>query len=81
MLGPGGDAVGVDGDALLEALDRVLVLEEEDGAVAGGEALDLRLGHGELLCGDDGLEDVEGDVPELLVLLAVEQDDLQSNDA
>ena len=66
----------VDGELGLEGLDDVLVLEEEDGAVAGGEVLDLRLRRGELLRGHDLAQDVQRDVPELLVLLTEQQDGL-----
>ena len=76
VLGPGGDAVGVDGDALLEALDRVLVLEEEDSTVGVREAANPLLRRRELLCGDDLLENVQSDVPKLLVLGAQEEDSL-----
>ena len=77
MLGPLGEAVGVEGELALEVLDDVLVLEEEDGAVAAGEALDAALGRGELLRGHDALEHVQGDVPQLLALIAKEEDSLR----
>lgn len=78
VLGPGGETVLVEGEAGLEVLDAVLVLEEEDGAVAGGEAaVDLALGRGELVGGDDTLEHVQGDLPELLVLVTQEEDSLK----
>lgn len=80
MLGPGREAVLVEGDARLEVFDALLVLEEEDGAVAGGEALDLGLGRGELRGGNEALEDLEGDVPQLLVLVAEEEDSLAVGD-
>ncbi len=52
-----------------------MVLKEEDGAGAGLEAVDLALGGGPLLGGDDGLEGLGGEVPELVVLGAEEDDD------
>ena len=77
VLGPDGEVGGVEGVLLLEALDDGLVLEEEDGAVAGGEAaVDLALGRAPLVGGDDGLERVEDDLPELLVLVSEEEDGL-----
>ena len=77
MLGPLGEAVGVEGELALEVLDDVLVLEEEDGAVPGGEALDAALRRGELVRGHDALEHVQRDVPQFLVLVAEEQHGLQ----
>ena len=74
MLRPDGEVVRVERVLLLEALDHGLVLEEEDGAVASGEAaVDLALGRAPLLGGDDGLERVEHDLPELLVLRAKQE--------
>lgn len=69
-----GELVGVGGELGLHALDDGLVVEEEDGA--GGA---LEHGHAlrrvlPLVLGDDLLEGVGGDVPQLLVLGA-EQDD------
>lgn len=78
VLGPLGEAVGVEGKLALEILDDVLVLEEENSAVAGGEALDAALGRGELVLGHDALEHVQGDVPELLVLVPKEEDGLHT---
>ena len=79
MLGPLGEAVLVDWELGLEVLDRDLVLEEENSAVAVREALDTRLRRGELLRGDDLTEDVQRDVPELLVLLPKQQYSLSVN--
>lgn len=79
MLGPGGEAVLVGGVLRLEALDALLVLEEEDGAVAGGEAaVDLALGRGKLVGGHDALEHVQRDLPEFLVLVSEEKHRLQA---
>ena len=78
-MGPDGEVGGVEGVLLLDALDDGLVLEEEDGAVAGGEAaVDLALGRPPLVGGDDGLERVEDDLPELLVLVPEEEDGLSN---
>ena len=76
MLGPGGEAVLVERELRLEVLDDVLVLEEEDGTVAVREALDLPLGRGELLRRDNLLQDVQGDVPELLVVVTEQENSL-----
>ena len=76
MLGPGGEAVLVERELRLEVLDDVLVLEEEDGTVAVREALDLPLGRGELLRGDDLLQDVQRDVPKLLVVVTEQENSL-----
>ena len=76
MLGPGGEAVLVERELRLEVLDDVLVLEEEDGIVAVREALDLPLGRGELLRRDNLLQDVQGDVPELLVVVTEQENSL-----
>ena len=77
VVGPDGEVVRVERELLLEALDDGLVLEVEDGAVAGLEAaVHLALGCAELVCGNDRLQDVEDDVPELLVLVAKEENDL-----
>lgn len=76
MLGPGGEAVLVERELRLEVLDDVLVLEEEDGTVAVREALDLPLGRGELLRGDDLLQDVQSDVPKLLVVVTEQENSL-----
>lgn len=79
VLGPGGEAVLIGGVLRLEGFDALLVLEEEDGAVAGGEAaVDLALGRGELVGGHDALEHVQRDLPELLVLVAEEEDRLST---
>ncbi len=78
MFRPGGEAVLVGGVLFLEALDALLVLEEKDGAVPSGEAaIDLALGRGELVCGHDGLEHVQRDLPQLLVLVSEEENRLQ----
>ena len=78
VLGPDGEIVRVERELLLEALDDGLVLEVEDGAVAGLEAaVHLALGRAELVYGNDRLQDVEDDVPELLVLVAKEENDLR----
>ena len=77
MLGPLREAVLVERELGLELGDDGLVLEEEDGAVAVREAVDPALGGSELLGGDDALEDVQGDLPELLVLGAKEKDRLK----
>ena len=78
VLGPDGEVVRVERELLLEALDDGLVLEVEDGAVAGLEAaVHLALGCAELVCGNDRLQDVEDDVPELLVLVAEKEDNLR----
>ena len=74
-LRPDGEVVLVEREVLLELADRGLVLEEEDGAVAGLEARELLVGGGPLLLGDDRLEDLAGNVPELLVLSLEEHDD------
>ena len=79
VFGPDGELVVVDGELGLERLDDVLVLEEEHRAMAGGEVLDLRLRRTELLRGDDLAEDVQRDVPELLVLLPKQQYSLSVN--
>ena len=76
-MGPDGEVGSVESVLLLEALDDGLVLEEEDGAVAVREAVDPALGGSELLGGDNALEDVQGDLPELLVLGAKEKDRLK----
>ena len=76
MLGPGGEAVLVERELRLEVLDDVLVLEEEDGTVAVREALDFSLGRGELLRRDNLLQDVQGDVPELLVVVTEQENSL-----
>ena len=76
MLGPGGEAVLVERELRLEVLDDVLVLEEEDGTVAVREAVDPRLSRGELLRRDDLLQDVHGDVPELLVVVTEQENSL-----
>lgn len=47
---------------------------ETYSSVSGLEAVQLLCGALELLSGDDGLEDILGDVPELLVLLLEEND-------
>ena len=78
MLGPGREAVLVERELGLEVLHVRLVLEKENGAVAVGEATDAALGRGELLSGDDLTEDVQGDLPELLVLGAKEENSLFS---
>lgn len=77
-LRPDGEVLLVEREVLLELADGDLVLEEEDGAVAGLEARELLLGGGPLLLGDDGLEDLAGDVPELLVLGLEEHDDARA---
>ena len=77
MLGPLREAVLVERELGLELGDDGLVLEEEDGAVAVREAVDAALSSSELLGGDDALEDVQGDLPELLVLGAKEKDRLK----
>ena len=77
MLGPLGEAVLVERELGLELGDDGLVLEEEDGAVAVRKTVDPALGGSELLSGDDALEDVQGDLPELLVLGAKEKDRLK----
>lgn len=74
LLGPGGEAVGVDGELGLEALLDGDVGEEEDGSGGALEAGDAGGGVLPGLGGNDGLEGVRGDVPELVVLGA-EQDD------
>ena len=76
MLGPGGEAVLVQRELRLEVLDCDLVLEEEDSTVGVREAANPLLGRRELLCGDDLLENVQSDVPKLLVLGAQEEDSL-----
>ena len=76
MLGPGGEAVLVKRELRLEVLDCDLVLEEEDSTVGVREAANPLLRRRELLCGDDLLENVQSDVPKLLVLGAQEEDSL-----
>lgn len=74
LNGPGREAVGVDGELGLEGLGGVGVLVEEDGAGAALEEGELVGGGLELVLGDNGLEGLGGDVPELLVLGAEEDD-------
>ena len=76
MLGPGREAVLVERELGLQVLHVRLVLEEEDGTVAVREALDLPLGRGELLRGDDLLQDVQSDVPKLLVVVTEQENSL-----
>lgn len=76
MLGPIREAVLVEREASLQVLDCDLILEEQDGAVAVCETLDLALSLGELLLRYDWFEDLKGDVPKLLVLSAEEEDSL-----
>lgn len=71
----GGELVGVGGPLGLEGGDGVHVVEEEDGAGGGTEHGHLVTGGLPVLGGDDGAEDVGGQVPQLLVLLAEEDDD------
>lgn len=52
MLGPIREAVLVEREASLQVLDCDLILEEQDGAVAVCETLDLALSLGELLLRD-----------------------------
>lgn len=74
MDGPGGEAVGVEGELVLQGLCGRGVLEEEHRAGGALEERELVGGGLEVLGGDDGLERVGGDVPELLVLAAKEND-------
>lgn len=72
VLGPGREAVLVEGELLLHGADDGGVDEEEDGAGAGLEAC-IAPGRGiPALGGYDGLQDVRGDVPQLVALGAVE---------
>lgn len=75
LLSPGGEAVGVDGELGLEALLDGDVGEEEDGSGGALEAGDTVGGGLPGLRGNDGLEGVRGDVPELVVLGAEEDDE------
>ena len=77
-LRPDGEVLLVEREVLLELADGDLVLEEEDGAVTGLEARELLLCGGPLLLRDDGLEDLAGNVPELLVLGLEEHDDARA---
>ncbi len=78
MLRPGGEAVLVERELGLEVLHDGLILEEEDGAVTVREALDSALGGGELVCRNNLLEDIQGDIPELLVLVSEQEDSLSN---
>lgn len=74
LAGPAGELVGKGGELGLEALDGGLVVEEEDsarGAAEAGDAVGCLLPAG---LGNDGLEDGAGDVPELGVLGAEEDE-------
>lgn len=74
VLGPDGEAVLVEGELLLHAGDDGGVDEEEDGAGGGLEA-GVALGRGlPAVGGHDLLEHVRGDVPQLVVLGAVEHE-------
>lgn len=75
LVGPDGELVGVEGKLLLHAVDDVLVVEEEDGsrgALEHGELVGRAL---PLVLGDDTLEDVAGQVPQLVVLAAKEHNE------
>lgn len=74
VLGPDREAVLVEGELLLHAADDGGVDEEEDGAGGGLEA-GVALGRGlPAVGGHDLLEDLRGDVPQLVVLGAVEDE-------
>lgn len=71
---PDGELVGIRGELVLHCLNNLIVVKEEDGA---GSTLE----HGHLVArrlpagfGNDGFEDVGGNVPELVVLGAEEDD-------
>ena len=66
--------VSIGGELLLHALDDGPVLKEQDGAGAGLEASHALGGWAELGLGNDGPEDLAGDVPELVVLGAKEDE-------
>lgn len=72
--GPAGELVGVGSELSLHAVDDVLVVEEEDGAGAGLEAGHAAGGGLPGVLRDDGLEDVRGHVPQLVVLSAEEHE-------
>lgn len=72
--GPGGEAVGVEGELVLQGLCGRGVLEEEHGAGGALEERELVGGGLEVFGGDNGLEGVRGNVPQLLVLAAKEHD-------
>lgn len=74
LLRPHREVVGVEGELLLKLAHYRLVFEEQYGAGTGGEGIELGFGGGESVGGNDLLQLVLGDVPELLVLGA-EQDD------
>lgn len=74
-MGKGDIPISIKGKLFLHALDDVLVLKEQNSACAGLEPGHAGGRRGEVLPGDDGLEDGGGDVPELVVLGAEEDDD------
>lgn len=71
---PGREAVGVQGKFILQGLCGGGVLEEEHRAGSALEERELVGGGLEVLGGDDALERLRGDVPQLLVLAAKEDD-------
>lgn len=71
---PRREAVRVDGELLLHSLDDVRVLKHHDRARRGAEHAHLLARGLELFGGHDGLEGVGGDVPQLLVVGAEEED-------
>lgn len=71
---PGGEAVGVQGKLVLQGLCGGGVFEEEHRAGSALEERELVGGGLEVLGGDDALERLRGDVPQLLVLAAKEDD-------
>ena len=75
LNGPRLESVGVDSELALESLDGGVVDVEEDSSGSGLEAGNAAGGALPALGGDDGLESVGCDVPELVVLSTVENDD------
>lgn len=73
VLRPVREAVCVERNVLLVLANNLGVLVEENGAVSRLEAVDALFRGGEVVTGD-GLQDLLGELPELVVLI-LEQDD------
>lgn len=74
LVGPDGEAVGVDGELVGKFVNHGGVVEEKDGSGGGLEAGDTAGGGFPASLGDNGLEGVGGDVPELVVLVTEEDE-------
>lgn len=74
LISPNRELISIKRKVLLQLLHGLLIDEEKNGAGTALEERELVAGGLPVLLGDDGAESIGGDVPELVVLGAEEED-------